>query len=1139
MIPSKITRAFPFQGGFALVVTLSLMILLTVIAVGLLTLSSVSLRSSSQGQAASTARANARLALMMAIGELQKEMGPDSRISAPHDAGNTAPGGQPHWTAVYDAWVSPPGAAETPQSRAPKFRGWLASGANSATGGPVGTMDKVLLLGANSLGGTATADDEIRVPMHEVSTGQQRGRLAWWTADDAAKAKVNAGPDATTTLASAAPNPLFDTQSPANVGHRAFPKLEQFDWKEGQRAKTISTAQINLAAGLVGQAGVGNISHDLTVSSAGVMTDVRQGRLKRDLSNLLSRDVKEIENKPLYLANGRMNRFAITKDGAISNASDLPSDTTSNRWGINLEEMYLFHNIHREMDWSGGKPSLTMKSTGQEIFKDRYYIYRQPMFDAVQFILSLRAVPDKAVAGEPRYKMEPMLDGMAALSNPNDIPLVWPPGLTLYLQLNRIPYLMRWKIQNKEGMVYPNNKESEAPFFKTFRGFVGGGAKAANPAGGFKLEPGESAAFGSSTAIGQDMDIMRGFAPSGGVSFTEWNINATGLKADDKIDFDLVFNETGDRNQIFASYGAWVKKTGGTQWQPEGDVLTGVDRSLPLVQKLLPSPIRPPQVLPVSAFLPDPTDPQRKPKPIMMLNFLRNVEQSSPSPQNDAFPSRPFQLNEPAAHQHWVIPNKNEESRRHFNQTLITTEAMNYRFRTLAAGAGGRNVYHGGGRQPGLLGGSFNVIKRRLPLAPPLSLGAFENAIATGFTQRFDSIRNEPSASAGPTAVGLTGFGLNDDGTRIAKAVGNSWSLPFMASDKVNVGRATDHSWFVNTALWDQWFLSGIVDGRGAGSSPWMSDSRSPRAQFRDLAEGTGSLRNKRYLFYRSKTSDQALDDLFDGENFKPAALNKLAKYLLIDGAFNVNSTSVAAWKALLTSVRKQKLVTGAGTLQDADHPFGTLGYAVNPANAGTSEGDWNGFLDLTAAQMDDLAAAVVGEIKSRGPFLNLADFVNRRPDSSDAAQRALGALQAAIDKSGINKRFTASGRELTSDDLDPLDGKNTVAAEPNPARAIGAAGYLSQAGLLTAIGSQITVRADTFTIRAYGDARDPTGTKIIAKAWCEAVIQRVPDYVDPTDAPEAQDGWPQAANKLAPVNALFGRRLTIQSFRWLNSNEI
>jgi len=58
------------------------MVLLTVIAVGLLTLSTISLRSSMQGTAQSEARANAKLALMLALGNLQKAMGPDSRISA-------------------------------------------------------------------------------------------------------------------------------------------------------------------------------------------------------------------------------------------------------------------------------------------------------------------------------------------------------------------------------------------------------------------------------------------------------------------------------------------------------------------------------------------------------------------------------------------------------------------------------------------------------------------------------------------------------------------------------------------------------------------------------------------------------------------------------------------------------------------------------------------------------------------------------------------------------------------------------------------------------------------------------------------------------------------------------------------------
>ena len=83
MKPLQFARFRHAKRGFALVVTLSLMVLLTISAVGLLTLSTISLRSSAQGEAGAIARANARLALMMAIGELQKELGPDSRISAP------------------------------------------------------------------------------------------------------------------------------------------------------------------------------------------------------------------------------------------------------------------------------------------------------------------------------------------------------------------------------------------------------------------------------------------------------------------------------------------------------------------------------------------------------------------------------------------------------------------------------------------------------------------------------------------------------------------------------------------------------------------------------------------------------------------------------------------------------------------------------------------------------------------------------------------------------------------------------------------------------------------------------------------------------------------------------------------------
>lgn len=50
-----------------------------------------------------------------------------------------------------------------------------------------------------------------------------------------------------------------------------------------------------------------------------------------------------------------------------------------------------------------------------------------------------------------------------------------------------------------------------------------------------------------------------------------------------------------------------------------------------------------------------------------------------------------------------------------------------------------------------------------------------------------------------------------------------------------------------------------------------------------------------------------------------------------------------------------------------------------------------------------------------------------------------------------------------------------------------------------------------------------------------KGIVQRMPEYVDPADAPET------ALASLDPggVNATFGRRFIIKSFRWLNSSEL
>ena len=87
--------------GVALVVTLSLMILLTILAVGLLSLSTVSLRSSAVGEAEARASANARMAVMLAIGEVQKNAGDDRRITA--DASILTKASQAHLVGTWSS----------------------------------------------------------------------------------------------------------------------------------------------------------------------------------------------------------------------------------------------------------------------------------------------------------------------------------------------------------------------------------------------------------------------------------------------------------------------------------------------------------------------------------------------------------------------------------------------------------------------------------------------------------------------------------------------------------------------------------------------------------------------------------------------------------------------------------------------------------------------------------------------------------------------------------------------------------------------------------------------------------------------------------------------------------------------------
>jgi hypothetical protein len=89
------------------------------------------------------------------------------------------------------------------------------------------------------------------------------------------------------------------------------------------------------------------------------------------------------------------------------------------------------------------------------------------------------------------------------------------------------------------------------------------------------------------------------------------------------------------------------------------------------------------------------------------------------------------------------------------------------------------------------------------------------------------------------------------------------------------------------------------------------------------------------------------------------------------------------------------------------------------------------------------------------------------------------------------------------------------------------------QGDLLQSLAPIFQARSDYFRIRTCGEAIDASG-KVVARAWCEAFVQRSSDYVDPKDARHL------AFNELtSDANKTYGRNYQIVSFRWLNESEL
>jgi hypothetical protein len=283
----------------------------------------------------------------------------------------------------------------------------------------------------------------------------------------------------------------------------------------------------------------------------------------------------------------------------------------------------------------------------------------------------------------------------------------------------------------------------------------------------------------------------------------------------------------------------------------------------------------------------------------------------------------------------------------------------------------------------------------------------------------------------------------------------------------------------------------------------------------------------------------------------RPTSWQTIASRLEVEGMFNVNSTSVKAWRALLGHARNQRVPSiresGAtwqvGLSEKSQYPLSRFSVAgdVQAGTMGSSGAfpeatEFAGYRVVDEPFLDALAEQVVTQVRRRGPFLSLSEFINRQLSSGDLA--LAGTLQAALNEVAKNSRTNPyAAMQSLSSVASPTPERAADAEYKFPAAAggfsaYGLPGWTRQADLLRPLAPILSARDDTFTIRAYGDSRDGSG-RIIARAYAEAVVRRTRDYVDPVDAADAVN------QPVRPINRVMGRRYQIVSFRWLPPNEI
>lgn len=1132
--------------GFALLSTMMLLLLAGVMCLGLLTLSSISLKGAAQQDAQQMARANARLALQLALGELQKHAGPDQRITAnAASVTNTGSGAPSCVLGVWRSWEGKdanngvPAAPDYSSKQATgslsdsgqtgRFLRWLVSGQNQTNAGapPVLVPDgvRIPLLDRGTLGTGAIDAERIGVIPTAISTTPgKRGGLSWWIAGENQKARLGIRQTVAST----------PVEWAMTRGSHGVADAEAFGLNLPEQSKDRLTTLrcLDLAAN---QAGIsGTKWHHLTTSAFGLLTDSARGGWRKDLSLLCERTTSDPaapkDDSILY-------PWAKVRDKTQSPWLDTAAVAS---WGA-LKDFVTQYRAIKSTTAQGIPVYNSVSANGATV---NYISTRMPVVGAMRFVLAYSAIPSTSTPGA--YDAAFTLNPVVTVWNP------WNYAIDveeLAVQLHNLPLGFTWKVGSREVAAGFNDilgaTFNAQPLTLRMRGPTGGTV--------FRLAPGDTRVFSPASASFVDVatlgaiELRPGYRTRGGFRFRIPDLaspspNKPALSGVPGSTFQVSIDPTRINSREFGTdltgvyWDIRAKIAGGTM-----GVQTHRMDSLPSVAKKYFAPMSygefPSTTLLTSAA-------SNQVFASFQIGFrttndcrfpARGEAQGSVTlarselgykgvviwgqPNKGMFAGTQHPANSPYEYGVWAHSG--------WNDSLLPNVGVDERG-YLVTGMAADN-------------GINRCVMMELPIRPPASLLALRHW-QLRCQNPFPPFKSE--------------------------ALGNSHATPLIASDSVFIpnplmpspdpsGMQYDDSYCMNWMLMDGYFFSSIAPQTQDWSSVTKGNLNLDEVYRRHLTQEQRLL-NAQYLPVRKLRNDEVSAAVQRDLNL-PTAWQTIASRLKVDGMFNVNSTSVEAWKSLLEHARDQEVVNFVPQGADASlqvvkgkgHPVSQTSVAGNDCADGTlaAYDKLSGFRRLTDEQMEALAEAIVKQIKRRGPALSLAEFYNRqlRSASGQAGDLALaGVVQAALDELAERPAGDTKNpfRELQalSKRIGPADVPNDASyLFPKAAQGWtgeGLPGWIDQADILAPLAPVLSARDDTFVVRAYGESRDSSG-RVLARVWCEATVERVAAYLSPDRSLEEGDDANLSTGGFAAINRSFGRRFVVRSFRWLSPNEV